>query len=190
MYQLITDAANLMRLKFRPAAEYAYSPTDMAAALIAVAAVNTALLSPLLNRQYGLMALMFCLNLVKWPVFGSVMSRLLGSFTRSRQPMWGYVLVSELLAVPSLLALYLPLLVLPLNIWLSWGFAATVIGFARISGARIWQVLLGYLVSFCALFVVSMLLLVLFVQAGWVSTEQMEQNFQRWQEQITAPQQN
>ena len=69
MYRLMSDAANLMRLRLRPAEEYTYPLLDCLGALVLVAAVNTAMLSPVLNGQYGMIAFVLSLNLVKWPVF-------------------------------------------------------------------------------------------------------------------------
>ena len=79
MYRLMSDAANLMRLRLRPAEEYTYPLLDCLGALVMVAAVNTAMLSPVLNGQYGMIAFVLCLNLVKWPVFAGVMTRLMGA---------------------------------------------------------------------------------------------------------------
>ncbi|OAM27130.1 MULTISPECIES: hypothetical protein [Eikenella] len=189
MYRLISDAANLMRLQLRPADEYVYPLHDMLGALVVVAAVNTAMMTPLVSGQYGLMALMFCLQLVKWPVFSTVMDKLLGAMSGRRVWLWGFVLVSEVLAVPLLLVVYVPHLALLGNIWSMWGTVATIIGFARLGGVRVWQVLLGYVLSFCVLFVVAGLLWVLFVTLGVVDTAQMEQMMMRWQELMNAAQQ-
>ena len=62
-------------------------------------------------------------------------------------------------------------------------------GYARLCGVRLWQVLLGYIASFCALVVTAMAIMVLFAAAGIINQTQLEQNMQRWQQQIAAPQQ-
>ena len=54
MYRLMSDAANLMRLRLRPAEEYTYPLPDCLGALVMVAAVNTAVRSAVLNGQYGM----------------------------------------------------------------------------------------------------------------------------------------
>ncbi|MBH5330090.1 hypothetical protein H9Q10_10485 [Eikenella sp. S3360] len=186
MYRLISDAANLMRLQFRPADEYVYPLHDMLGALLVAAAVNTAMMAPLLSGQHGIMALMFCLQLVKWPVFSTVMDKLMGAVSGRRVWLWGYVLVSEVLVVPLLLLVYVPRLALLGDMWSMWGTVATIIGFARLCGARVWQVLLGYALSFCVLFVVAGLLWTLFVTLGVVDTAQMEQLMMRWQEMMNT----
>ena len=108
MYRLMSDAANLMRLRLRPAEEYTYPLLDCLGALVMVAAVNTAMLSPVLNGQYGMIAFVLSLNLVKWPVFAGVMTRLMGALGGRRQSLWGYTLLTEVLSLPALLILYVP----------------------------------------------------------------------------------
>ncbi len=186
MYRLISDAANLMRLHFRSADEYVYPLRDMLGAMLVAAAVNTALSAPLLGGQYGVMAFVFCMQLAKWPVLSTVLDKLLGKMGGRRLWLWGYVVLSEVLVLPVLLSVYLPPLVLLANIWAMWGTVATIIGLARISGLRVWQVLLGYVAAFCVLFAVAMLVWVLFVLLGAVDTAQMEQVGQRWQEMMQS----
>ncbi|WP_156496316.1 hypothetical protein [Eikenella sp. NML03-A-027] len=189
MYRLMSDAANLMRLRLRPAEEYAYSLPDCLGALVMVAAVNTAMLSPVLTGQYGMIVFVFCLNLVKWPVFAGVMTRLMGALGGRRQSLWGYTLLTEVLSLPALLILYVPSLALLLQVWMAWAFAVGVMGYARLCGVRLWQVLLGYFAGFCTLLVTAMVVMVLFASAGIINQTQLEQNMQRWQEQMSAPQQ-
>ena len=61
MYRLMSDGANLMRLRLRPAEEYTYPLLDCLGALVMVAAVNTAVRSSVLNGQYGMIAFVLCL---------------------------------------------------------------------------------------------------------------------------------
>ena len=174
MYRLMSDAANLMRLRLRPAEEYTYPLLDCLGALVMVAAVNTAMLSPVLNGQYGMIAFVLSLNLVKWPVFAGVMTRL----------------ITEVLYLPTLLGLYVPSLALLLQVWMAWAFAVGVMGYARLCGVRLWQVLLGYIASSCALMVTAMAMMLLFAAVGIINLTQLEQDMQqRWQQQMTAPQQ-
>ena len=128
MYRLMSDAANLMRLRLRPAEEYTYPLLDCLGALVMVAAVNTAMLSPVLNGQYGMIAFVLSLNLVKWPVFAGVMTRLMGALGGRRQSLWGYTLLTEVLSLPALLILYVPSLALLLQVWMAWAFAVGVMG--------------------------------------------------------------
>ena len=190
MYRLMSDAANLMRLRLRPAEEYTYPLPDCLGALVMVAAVNTAMLSPVLNGQYGMIAFVLCLYLVKWPVFTGVMTRLMGATGGRRQSLWGYTLLTEVLYLPTLLGLYVPSLALLLQVWVAWAFAVGVMGYARLCGVRLWQVLLGYIASSCALVVTAMAMMLLFAAAGIINLTQLEQDMQqRWQQQMTAPQQ-
>ena len=139
MYRLMSDAANLMRLRLRPAEEYTYPLLDCLGALVMVAAVNTAMLSPVLNGQYGMIAFVLSLNLVKWPVFAGVMTRLMGALGGRRQSLWGYTLLTEVLSLPALLLLYVPSLALLLQVWMAWAFAVGVMGYARLCGVRLWH---------------------------------------------------
>lgn len=190
MYRLMSDAANLMRLRLRPAEEYTYPLPDCLGALVMVAAVNTAVRSAVLNGQYGMIAFVLCVYLVKWPVFTGVMTRLMGAFGGRRQSLWGYTLLTEVLYLPTLLGLYVPSLALLLQVWVAWAFAVGVMGYARLCGVRLWQVLLGYIASFCALVVTAMAMMLLFAAAGIINLTQLEQNMQQhWQQQMTAPQQ-
>ena len=190
MYRLMSDAANLMRLRLRPAEEYTYPLLDCLGALVMVAAVNTAVRSAVLNGQYGMIAFVLCVYLVKWPVFTGVMTRLMGAFGGRRQSLLGYTLLTEVLYLPTLLGLYVPSLALLLQVWVAWAFAVGVMGYARLCGVRLWQVLLGYIASFCALVVTAMAMMLLFAAAGIINLTQLEQNMQQhWQQQMTAPQQ-
>ena len=190
MYRLMSDAANLMRLRLCPAEEYTYPLLDCLGALVMVAAVNTAMLSPVLNGQYGMIAFVLCLYLVKWPVFTGVMTRLMGALGGRRQSLWGYTLLTEVLYLPTLLGLYVPSLALLLQVWVAWAFAVGVMDYARLCGVRLWQVLLGYIASFCALMVTAMVMMLLFAAVGIINLTQLEQDIQqRWQQQMTAPQQ-
>ncbi|AZR59048.1 hypothetical protein [Eikenella corrodens] len=139
MYRLMSDAANLMRLRLRPAEEYTYPLPDCLGALVMVAAVNTAMFSPVLNGQYGMIAFVLCLNLVKWPVFAGVMTRLMGALGGRWQSLWGYTLLTEVLSLPALLILYVPSLALLLQVWMAWTFAVGVMGYARLCGVRPWR---------------------------------------------------
>ena len=190
MYRLMSDAANLMRLRLRPAEEYTYPLLDCLGALVMVAAVNTAVRSSVLNWQYGMIAFVLCLYLVKWPVFTGVMTRLMGALGGRRQSLWGYTLLTEVLYLPTLLGLYVPSLALLLQVWVAWAFAVGVMGYARLCGVRLWQVLLGYIASSCALVVTAMAMMLLFAAVGIINLTQLEQDMQqRWQQQMTAPQQ-
>ena len=186
----MSDAANLMRLRLRPAEEYTYPLLDCLGALVMVAAVNTAVRSSVLNGQYGMIAFVLCLYLVKWPVFTGVMTRLMGALGGRRQSLWGYTLLTEVLYLPTLLGLYVPSLALLLQVWMAWAFAVGVMGYARLCGVRLWQVLLGYIASSCALMVTAMAMMLLFAAVGIINLTQLEQDMQqRWQQQMTAPQQ-
>lgn len=188
MYRLMSDAANLMRLRLRPAEEYTYPLLDCLGALVMVAAVNTAVRSSVLNGQYGMIAFVLCLYLVKWPVFTVVMTRLMGALGGRRQSLWGYTLLTEVLYLPTLLGLYVPSLALLLQVWMAWAFAVGVMGYARLCGVR--QVLLGYIASSCALMVTAMAMMLLFAAVGIINLTQLEQDMQqRWQQQMAAPQQ-
>ena len=190
MYRLMSDAANLMRLRLRPAEEYTYPLLDCLGALVMVAAVNTAVRSSVLNEQYGMIAFVLCLYLVKWPVFTGVMTRLMGALGGRRQSLWGYTLLTEVLYLPTLLGLYVPSLALLLQVWMAWAFAVGVMGYARLCGVRLWQVLLGYIASSCALMVTAMAMMLLFAAVGIINLTQLEQDMQqRWQQQMAAPQQ-
>lgn len=190
MYRLMSDAANLMRLRLRPAEEYTYPLLDCLGALVMVAAVNTAIRSSVLNGQYGMIAFVLCLYLVKWPVFTGVMTRLMDALGGRRQSLWGYTLLTEVLYLPTLLGLYVPSLALLLQVWVAWAFAVGVMGYARLCGVRLWQVLLGYIASSCALMVTAMVMMLLFAAVGIINLTQLEQDMQQhWRQQMTAPQQ-
>ena len=114
----------------------------------------------------------------------------MGALGGRRQSLWGYTLLTEVLSLPVLLLLYVPSLALLLQVWMAWAFAVGVMGYARLCGVRLWQVLLGYIASFCALMVTAMVMMLLFAAVGIINLTQLEQDIQqRWQQQMTAPQQ-
>ena len=114
----------------------------------------------------------------------------MGALGGRRQSLWGYTLLTEVLSLPALLLLYVPSLALLLQVWMAWAFAVGVMGYARLCGVRLWQVLLGYIASSCALMVTAMVMMLLFAAVGIINLTQLEQDIQqRWQQQMAVPQQ-
>lgn len=173
MYALAADAARLMRLNVKPAAEYRYSLPTVAGALLAVGAVHAASVAPWFQGQYGVAAFMFCLHVLKWPVFSWAMNLVLGYYGQQKQNFAGLILVSEVLAVPLLLNLYLPEAGFAVMVWQSWAFVVTVLALMRLSGTGVFKVLLGYVLGFLFMLVPGLVLLGAFSAAGWIDIEQM-----------------
>lgn len=171
MYRLIADAWGLMRLNFKPAADYAYPLPVIAAALLVVGAVNAAGVAPWFQQEYGIAALMFVLHVLKWPVFSWAANVVLGYYGRQKHHFAGYILASEILVVPALLLLYWPEAGLPVMLWQMWAFAATMLGLVKLSETSVWKVLLAHVAGLVLMLPVMLLVLVVFAQTGWLDLE-------------------
>ena len=161
---LFNDAAAIVRLRYRSAEEYRYGPPVVAAVLLALGAIHSAAVAPLIGSGYGTVAL-------------SVL--MIGA---PKLPLRGYILASEALALPTLLVMYIPDLA-PLSLlWGLWTFWAQAIGLMHLGGQRGSRVLLGYLAGLLVMGIAYLLLFGVFAAAGWIDMEQALRNMQQMQQ--------
>ena len=59
-----------------------------------------------------------------------------------------------------------------------WAFWAQVIGFMKMGNISGWKIMLGYLLYFLGTLAVGSVLLILFIQAGWMDAETLNQQLQ------------
>lgn len=171
MYRLIADAWGLMRLNFKPAAEYAYPLPVIVGALLVIGAVNAAGVAPWFQQEYGIAGLMFAVHVLKWPVCSWAVNVVLGYYGKQKHNFAGYILASEILVVPGLLLLYLPELGWLVMLWQMWAFVVTVLGLVKLSETSVWKVLLAHVAGFVLMLPVMLVVLLVFAQTGWLDLE-------------------
>ena len=105
---LFNDAAAIVRLRYRPAEEYRYGAAVTAAVLLALGAIHSAAVAPLIGSGYGTVALSVLMISVRWLALSQCISAVLHYFGAPRLPLRGYILASEALALSTLLVMYIP----------------------------------------------------------------------------------
>ena len=96
----------------------------------------------------------------------------------ARLPLWGFILVSEALLLPLLLVLYVPALAAFALLWQAWVFVVQVRGLMWMGNATVGRVLVGYLLYGIGVLCVGTVILMLFIAAGWLDMETLNQNLQ------------
>ena len=179
---LFNDAAAIVRLRYRPAEEYRYGAAVTAAVLLALGAIHSAAVAPLIGSGYGTVALPVLMIGARWLALSHCIAAVLHYFGSPKLPLRGYILASEALALPTLLVMYLPDLA-PLSLlWGLWTFWAQAIGLMRLGGQRGSRVLLGYLAGLLVMGIAYLLLFGIFAAAGWIDMEQALRNMQQMQQ--------
>ncbi len=105
---LFNDAAAIVRLRYRSAEEYRYGAPVVAAVLLALGAIHSAAVAPLIGSGYGTVALPVLMIGVRWLALSQCISAVLHYFGAPRLPLRGYILASEALALSTLLVMYIP----------------------------------------------------------------------------------
>lgn len=118
------------------------------------------------------------LVIVKWLVLSRSMRKVLHYYGAPRLPLWGFILVSEALLLPLLLVLYVPALAAFALLWQAWVFVVQVRGLMWMGNATVGRVLVGYLVYGIGVLCVGTVILMLFIAAGWLDMETLNQNLQ------------
>lgn len=169
LYKFVCDAANILRLRLLPAADYRYPPIVFAAILFLLGLTNAAGISPLFGNSSAVIALAVAFTVARWAVLSAVMQR------RLQLPARGFILATEALSVPVLTVFYLPQLAFAASLWQGWAFAVQIIGLMRLSGKSAGRVIISYLIALLLLLLVGMSLTVLFNLMGWIDAQAMHQ---------------
>ena len=178
LYVFVRDMWDVLRLRYRSPETYLYSPLVMAAVLLLLGVVNAASMSPLFGSGAAAVCLSVILVIVKWLVLSRSMRKVLHYYGAPRLPLWGFILVSEALLLPLLLVLYVPALAAFALLWQAWVFVVQVRGLMWMGNATVGRVLVGYLLYGFGVLCVGTVILMLFIAAGWLDMETLNQNLQ------------
>lgn len=178
LYVFVRDMWDVLRLRYRSPETYLYSPLVMAAVLLLLGVVNAASMSPLLGSGAAAVCLSVILVIVKWLVLSRSMRKVLHYYGAPQLPLWGFILVSEALLLPLLLVLYVPALAAFALLWQAWVFVVQVRGLMWMGNATVGRVLVGYLLYGIGVLCVGTVILMLFIAAGWLDMETLNQNLQ------------
>ncbi|MCP1659100.1 hypothetical protein J2T37_000015 [Neisseria perflava] len=166
---------NILRLRYRDPAAYRYTLPVILAVLLLLGVINAASMSPLFGSSPAAVAFSVLLTLVKWLVLGRAMRAVLHYYGAPRMQLWGFALASEALSVPMLAVLYVPQLASIGMFWQVWTFWVQAIGFMKMGNVSGWKVMLGYAAYFLGTLVIGSILLMLFIQAGWLDGNTLNQ---------------
>ncbi|MCF7529117.1 hypothetical protein ACOR62_01355 [Neisseria lisongii] len=183
LYQFFKDMLDIVRLRFRAPEEYHYPLSVTLAAVLLLGLMNAAGVGVFFVSVPVAVAAAMLMTAAKWYVLSRVMRRVLKRKNEAAVPLWGFTLVSEALAAPMLVLLYEPTQVVALvcMFWQTWIFWTQFAGFMKLGRASFGRVLLGYAVYVCAVVLVVFLLLMVFLQLGWLDIEGIRQQFETMQ---------
>lgn len=181
LYDLARDAWHIMRLRFFPHPFlYRYGLPVFIAIIIAVGLTNALNIRPLFGMSYNVIIFAVLMNVTKIILLTRISSEMLRHVkTNERLPFLGYVLASEALILPNLLAFSVPQLAVPLMFWNIWAFWAQTTGFMVQSGRPLRRVIVAYLVYWLAYIALISLFLSLFFTAGWLNQAEILQNIEQ-----------
>lgn len=170
---------DILRLRYKSPLEYLYTLPVIAAVLLLLGMINAASMSPLFGKHAAAIVFAILLTIVKWLVLSRAMRAVLHYYGKTpRLPLWGYTLASEALSIPMLALFYIPQLAPVALFYQVWTFWAQAIGFMKMGNVSGWKVMLGYLLYFIGTLIIGSILLILFIQAGWMDADALNQQLQ------------
>lgn len=178
LYQFLKDMLDVVRLRYRHPAEYTYTLPVILAVLLLLGIINAASLSPLFGKSTAAVAFAVLLTAVKWLVLSNAMRTVIAYFGKVKLPLWGFILASEALSIPLLAVFYVPQLALFAVFYQAWTFWAQAAGLMKMGDVSVWKVMLGYLLYFICTLAIGSTLLMLFIQAGWMDADMLNQQLQ------------
>ena len=168
---------DILRLRYKNPADYFYTLPVILAILLLLGMINAADMSPLLGVSTAAVVFGVLVTVIRWLILSRVMRYVLSKNSAPRLPLWGFILASEALMIPTLLVFYIPQSAPLLMVWKTWAFWTQAVGLMRIGLVKVWAVLKGYFLSFCCFVVISGIFIQLFTLAGWFDKATLMQNF-------------
>ena len=163
-------------LRFRPARFYAYGLPVFVLVWAAVGVVNAVALKPFLGASDAAIAFGFLTAVTRFLVLTRVFWDMLRASDGERVPVWGYVLATEALVIPTLFALPYPETRSWVGLWHTWCFWAQFAGAVAISGQRPLRVAGAYLVYWLVSSLLLFVFLLMFVSSGWLDAQELNAN--------------
>ncbi len=189
MLKLLTDAFEVLRLRYRVAEHYRYPPQVMVAAIFILSMVNAGLFAAYIGHTpaAATAGLMLAITLTKWLLLAFVMQVFLHYKGAPKMNLFGFILLTEFLNVPLIVSGYLPALAAVALVWQFWTLFVQVRGLMVFSRINPWWVGLAYVIYFALASLVGMLILSFFIANGWIDAGVIEQQMKLMQEMPGSP---
>lgn len=178
LYRFLQDMLDILRLRYRDPAHYRYPLGVVAAIILLLGVINAAGMSALFGGSDAAIYFAVILTAVKWLVLSRSMRAVLHYYGAPQLPLWGFTLASEALNIPMLAVFYVPQMATVGLFWQVWIFWVQAIGFMKMGNVAGWKVMLGYLLYFVGTLIVGSIVLMLFVQAGWMDADALNRQLQ------------
>lgn len=183
MQKFLSDLPDIVRLKFRAVEYYRYSAAVTAAALMILGIVNAGMASSYLGASAGVtVAYMTLICTARWVSLTVTMQFFLPAVGAPKMQLGGFILLSEFLAVPLILALYSPLLALAAVFWQIWAFWVQLRGLRTFSQVDYLRLIAGYLLSYLLLVLLMIPVTQVFIANQWIDPDFMLEYWQKMQE--------
>ncbi|STZ75732.1 hypothetical protein [Bergeriella denitrificans] len=176
--QFLKDMWDILRLRYRNPEEYRYSPAVAAAVVLLLGVINAAGMSALFGNSTAAIVFAVLLTALKWRVLAHMMRAVLRRSGAGDLPLVWFTLLSEALMIPMLLVMYVPQLSPVGLFWQVWTFWVQAIGFMKMGNVSGWKVMLGYIAYFIGTLLAGTVLLLAFVQFGWLDAELLNQRLE------------
>lgn len=179
LLKLITDARDILLLRYKPAEDYRYSAGAVIGILLLLGMQNAAAFVPLLGREPAAIAFSIIFVSLKWLLLSKTMQMVLNGKGGPKQPFTGFILASEALLAPTIAMVYFPSLSAIAVFWQIWCFWAQAAGLMALSKTNGLKVLIGYALYLVTMILAAGILISLFISAGFFDqTELMERSQQ------------
>lgn len=107
LYSFLTDMWDILRLRYKNPADYFYTLPVILAILLLLGMINAADMSTLLGVSTAAAVFGVMVTVIKWLILSRVMRYVLSRNDELRSPLWGFILASEALMIPTLLVFYI-----------------------------------------------------------------------------------
>lgn len=178
LYNLFRDACHIVCLRFERPEHYRYSAPASIAVLLLLGIIKAVGMSPIFGNSPAAVALSMLIALIQCLALAAGMRLALSKKMPQNVSWWGFVLASESLIFPALIAVYVPQLAVLVGLWNIWILWVQIAGFVRLSQQSIGRVMLGYLYYFLLGMLAGSAVLVLFDSSGWIDMQAVMENFQ------------
>lgn len=107
LYSFLIDMWDILRLRYKNPADYFYTLPVILAILLLLGMINAADMSTLLDVSTAVFVFAVMVTVIKWLILSRVMRYVLSRNGELRSPLWGFILASEALMIPTLLVFYI-----------------------------------------------------------------------------------
>ena len=137
LYSFLIDMWDILRLRYKNPADYFYTLPVILAILLLLGIINAADMSLLLGVSTAAVVFAVLVTVIRWLILSRVMRYVLSKNSAPRLPLWGFILASEALMIPTLLVFYIPQSAPLLMVWKTWAFWTQAVGLMRIGQVKV-----------------------------------------------------